>query len=65
MEQACCRLTAPGIGSGGGGFDSAVLGTVLAPQMVAEALIGADLVAGVFERLGFAVNPRPGDTAAI
>ena len=28
--------------------------------MVAEALIGADLVAGVFQRLGFAVNPKPG-----
>ena len=28
--------------------------------MVSEALIGADLVAGVFERLGFPVNPAPG-----
>ena len=64
VEQACCRLTAPGIGSEGGiGFDLQRLvlqGLFLAPQMVAEALIGADLVAGVFERLGFAVNPRPG-----
>ena len=64
VEQACCRLTAPGIGSEGGtGFDLQRLvlqGLFLAPQMVAEALIGADLVAGVFQRLGFAVNPAPG-----
>ena len=64
VEQACCRLTAPGIGSEGGtGFDLQRLvlqGLFLAPQMVAEALIGADLVAGVFERLGYAVQPSPG-----
>jgi cystathionine beta-lyase family protein involved in aluminum resistance len=64
VHQACCRLTAPGIGrEGGTGFDLQRLvlqGLFLAPQMVAEALIGADLVAGVFERLGFAVQPRPG-----
>ena len=64
VEQACCRLTAPGIGrEGGTGFDLHRLvlqGLFLAPQMVAEALIGADLVAGVFQRLGFAVNPAPG-----
>jgi cystathionine beta-lyase family protein involved in aluminum resistance len=57
VNQACCRLTAPGIGrEGGTGFDLQRLvlqGLFLAPQMVAEALIGADLVAGVFERLGF------------
>ena len=35
-------------------------GLFLAPQMVAEALIGADLVAGVFQQLGFQVNPAPG-----
>ena len=64
VEQACCRLTAPGIGSEGGtGFDLQRLvlqGLFLAPQMVAEALIGADLVAGVFARLGYAVQPAPG-----
>ena len=64
VDQACCRLTAPGIGrEGGTGFDLQRLvlqGLFLAPQMVSEALIGADLVAGVFERLGFAVQPRPG-----
>jgi cystathionine beta-lyase family protein involved in aluminum resistance len=64
VERACCRLTAPGIGSEGGtGFDLHRLlfqGLFLAPQMVAEALIGADLVAAVFHDLGFAVNPAPG-----
>ena len=64
VEQACCRLTAPGIGrEGGTGFDLQRLvlqGLFLAPQMVAEALIGADLVAGVFQGLDFAVNPEPG-----
>ena len=61
VEQACCRLTAPGIGSEGGtGFDLHRLvlqGLFLAPQMVAEALIGADLVAGTFAALGYAVQP--------
>ncbi|MEA5441928.1 aminotransferase class I/II-fold pyridoxal phosphate-dependent enzyme [Cyanobium gracile] len=64
VEMACCRLTAPGIGSEGGtGFDQYRLlfqGLFLAPQMVAEALIGADLVAEVFSGLGYAVNPAPG-----
>ena len=64
VEQACCRLTAPGIGrEGGTGFDLQRLvlqGLFLAPQMVSEALIGADLVAGVFQRLGYPVNPMPG-----
>lgn len=64
VGQACCRLTAPGIGSEGGtSFDLNRLlfqGLFLAPQMVAEALIGAELVAQVFSDLGFATNPAPG-----
>ena len=64
VEQACCRLTAPGIGSeGGSGFDLYRLlfqGLFLAPQMVAEALISADLVAQVFADRGLAVQPLPG-----
>ena len=64
VEQACCRLTAPGIGSEGGtSFDLNRLlfqGLFLAPQMVAEALISADLVARTFLDLGFGVNPLPG-----
>ncbi len=64
VEKACSRLTAPGIGSQGGtSFDLNRLilqGLFLSPQMVAEALIGADLVAGVFSSLGFSVLPEPG-----
>ena len=65
VEQACCRLTAPGIGSeGGSSFDLNRLlfqGLFLAPQMVAEALIGAELVATVFANLGYSVSPKPGE----
>ena len=65
VEMACCRLTAPGIGSEGGtGFDLYRLlfqGLFLAPQMVSEALIGAELVAQVFQSLGYPVQPRPGE----
>ncbi|MFM9109432.1 MAG: aminotransferase class I/II-fold pyridoxal phosphate-dependent enzyme, partial [Prochlorococcaceae cyanobacterium] len=68
VEQACCRLTAPGIGSEGGtGFDLHRLlfqGLFLAPQMVAEALIGAELAAAVFSGLGLAVDPLPGSARA-
>ncbi len=64
VEQACCRLTAPGIGSEGGtSFDLNRLlfqGLFLAPQMVAEALISSELIARVFSDLGFPVNPLPG-----
>ncbi len=64
VEQACCRLTAPGIGrEGGTGFDLHRLlfqGLFLAPQMVAEALISAELVAAVFSDLGYAVHPLLG-----
>ena len=64
VEQACCRLTAPGIGSeGGSGFDLHRLvfqGLFLAPQMVMEALLCAELVAEVFHALGYAVHPLPG-----
>ena len=64
VEQACCRLTAPGIGGEGGtSFDLNRLlfqGLFLAPQMVAEALICSELVAQVFSDLGYAVNPLPG-----
>jgi cystathionine beta-lyase family protein involved in aluminum resistance len=65
VEMACCRLTAPGIGSEGGtGFDLYRLlfqGLFLAPQMVSEALIGAELVAQVFQSLNYPVQPRPGE----
>ncbi len=63
VEMACCRLTAPGIGADAGinfGFGRLILqGLFLAPQMVHESLKGADLVAGVFKKLGFIVLPEP------
>ena len=64
VEQACCRLTAPGIGSEGGtGFDLHRLlfqGLFLAPQLITEALLCAELTAAVFEGLGYAVKPLVG-----
>lgn len=63
VEAACCRLTAPGIGSEGGAtFDQNRLlfqGLFLAPQMVGEAIKGTHLVASVFQQLGYPVSPLP------
>ncbi len=63
VEAACCRLTAPGIGSEGGAtFDQNRLlfqGLFLAPQMVGEAKKGSHLIAHVFNQLGYPVNPSP------
>ena len=63
VEAAACRLTAPGIGSSSGAtFDQNRLlfqGLFLAPQMVGEAIKGSHLIAYVFERLGYSVNPQP------
>ncbi|MEA5501222.1 MAG: methionine gamma-lyase family protein [Limnoraphis robusta] len=63
VEAAACRLTAPGIGSHGGAtFDQNRLlfqGLFLAPQMVGEAMKGNHLLAYVFDKLGYRVNPLP------
>ncbi|WP_143437373.1 methionine gamma-lyase family protein, partial [Hydrocoleum sp. CS-953] len=63
VEAASCRLTAPGIGSSGGAtFEQNRLlfqGLFLAPQMVGEAMKGNHLMAYVFDRLGYPVNPLP------
>ena len=63
VEAAACRLTAPGIGSEGGAtFDQNRLlfqGLFLAPQMVGEAVKGTHLMAYVFDKLGYSVNPLP------
>jgi cystathionine beta-lyase family protein involved in aluminum resistance len=63
VEDAACRLTAPGIGSSGGAtFDQNRLlfqGLFLAPQMVGEAMKGNHLTAYVFHQLGYPVNPEP------
>ena len=59
VDKACCRLTAPGIGSEGGiTFDlnrTILQGLFLAPQMVAEALIGSEIISTAFSELGFQV----------
>jgi cystathionine beta-lyase family protein involved in aluminum resistance len=63
VEMAACRLTAPGIGSSGGAtFDQNRLlfqGLFLAPQMVGEAIKSSHLIAYVFDKLGYEVNPKP------
>ena len=63
VEAAACRLTAPGIGSEGGAtFDQNRLlfqGLFLAPQMVGEAVKGTHLMAYIFDKLGYGVNPLP------
>ncbi len=63
VEKACCRLTAPGVGSHGGAtFDQNRLlyqGLFLAPQMVGEAMKGNHLTAYVFDKIGYPVNPLP------
>lgn len=63
VEAATCRLTAPGIGSSGGAtLDQNRLffqGLFLAPQMVGEAIKGSHLIAYVFDKLGYPVNPAP------
>ena len=64
VEKACCRLTAPGIGSEGGitfNLNRLILqGLFLAPQMVNESLIGAEIISTTFSELGFEVLPAPG-----
>ena len=68
VEKACCRLTAPGIGSEGGitfNLNRTILqGLFLAPQMVAEALIGAEIISTAFSDLGFQVMPSVGSIRA-
>ncbi|WP_187152644.1 aminotransferase class I/II-fold pyridoxal phosphate-dependent enzyme [Prochlorococcus marinus] len=68
VDKACCRLTAPGIGSEAGitfNLNRTILqGLFLAPQMVAEALIGADIIATAFRDLGFKVLPSAGSSRA-
>ena len=63
VEAACCRLTAPGIGSSSGaslGQNRLMFqGLFLAPQMVGEAVKGTHLISYVFDKLGYEVNPTP------
>ncbi|MEM9567721.1 MAG: methionine gamma-lyase family protein [Cyanobacteria bacterium P01_E01_bin.34] len=64
VEQAACRLTAPGIGrKGGATLDLNRLlfqGLFMAPQVVGEAVKIAHLGAATFKEMGYAVSPQPG-----
>ena len=63
VEMAACRLTSPGIGSSSGATleQNRLMfqGLFLAPQMVGEAIKGSHLIAYVFDKLGYSVNPLP------
>ena len=65
VELACSSLTSPGLGSKAGinfGLSRLILqGLFLAPQMVNQSLNSADLIAAVFKKIGFEVQPEPGD----
>lgn len=65
VENASYRLTAPGLGKEVGpslGNNRLLYqGTFLAPQVTAAAEKVAILLSEVFMRLGFAVNPKPGE----
>jgi len=66
VEKAADRLFAPGIGAEVGSYAASYLpffqGLFLAPQIVAQARMGALLAAEVFRRLGYETMPGPGDT---
>jgi cystathionine beta-lyase family protein involved in aluminum resistance len=65
VEQAACRLYAPGIGRDGGAtlqFNRvAFQGLFMAPHTVSEAVQGAIVAAHLFESLGFATSPGATD----
>lgn len=63
-SQVFGRLTAPGLGAdvgptGESGLRLFFQGLYLAPHIVAESLAGAIFAAGLLERLGLEVSPRP------
>lgn len=65
VEQAACRLYAPGIGRDGGAtldFNRwALQGLFMAPHTVSQALQGAIVAAQLFDTLGYATSPGPQD----
>ena len=65
VDQAACRLTAPGIGrEGGPTLDLNRLlfqGLFMAPQVVGEAVKIAHLGSATFQSMGYAVSPKPED----
>lgn len=62
VEQAACRLTAPGIGSEGGAMlnQSRLIfqGLFMAPSIVSDAVKGAVLAAKIFEEIGYISTPK-------
>lgn len=63
VEQAACRLTAPGIGCEGGAMLNQTRlifqGLFMAPSVVSEAIKGAILASQVFEDMGYISTPKP------
>jgi cystathionine beta-lyase family protein involved in aluminum resistance len=64
IERVAARLYAPGLGTAVGpslGYGRALVhGLFLAPLIVAQCLRGLDFIAGLFEELGWHVDPKPG-----
>jgi cystathionine beta-lyase family protein involved in aluminum resistance len=65
VERVAARLYAPGLGDALGptlGTGRALCqGLFLAPSIVEQSLRTLDFIAALFERLGYAVDPKPGD----
>jgi cystathionine beta-lyase family protein involved in aluminum resistance len=65
IEQMATRIFAPGIGAGLGpslGFGrTLVQGLFYAPLVVGETLRGLNFAAALFDALGYAVDPLPGE----
>ncbi len=61
IDRVATRLTSPGIGaevgSYAGGYQQFFQGLFMAPHVVAQAVMGAALLARAFEMTGFAVQP--------
>jgi cystathionine beta-lyase family protein involved in aluminum resistance len=66
VDRIAARLYAPGLGRALGpslGFGrSFVQGLFMAPLVVEQCLRGLDFAAGLFEELGYDVDPLPGET---
>ena len=66
VERVAARLYAPGLGAALGptlGYGRAFIqGLWMAPLVIGECLRGLDFLAALFQELGFAVDPAPGET---